>query len=183
MTLLPRPGTVWPGMVMMVMVAGALLLTNCAPSKPDWSALYAEKLGRPIGELNAAALAQPYEDTHGNLTRMTWATLADGSTVLLGLPAYGNPPQRVVERTVVLTQEEWRQHCQRAIGRQVHGWSWSKASDAVGNSFEVHPQLTPMEPGRPVVLPDPNAPYCEFVFLPSGWELRIIESQGIIKTE
>jgi hypothetical protein len=115
---------------------------------------------------------------------MTWATLEDGSTVLLGLPAHGNPPQQVIDRTVVLAQDEWRQHCQQALGfEEVHGWSWSKASDAVGNTFEVYAQPTPLDPGVVVSLPDPAVPYCEFVFLPEGWELRVVESQGIIKSE
>jgi hypothetical protein len=165
-------------------MAGAVLLAGCALNHPDWQALYEAKLGQPVTDLNKAALNNPYEDTHGHLTRMTWATLTDGSTVLLGLPAYGNRTQQVIDRTVILTQEEWRQHCQRALGAQeVHGWGWSKASDAVGNTFEVYPQLTPLDPGEIVSIPDPDAPYCEFVFLPEGWKLRIVESQGIIKTE
>jgi hypothetical protein len=165
-------------------VFGATLLVGCAPGNPDWTALYEEKLGRPIRELNETALNNAYEDTHGNLTRMTWATLEDNSTVLLGLPAYGNPPQQVVERTVVLTQQEWQQYCQQAIGAaEVYGWGWSKASDAVGNTFEVYLQPDPLEPDEVSIIPSPDEPYCEFVFLPRGWELRIIESQGIIKTE
>jgi hypothetical protein len=168
----------------MLMLTGVLLLAGCALGDPDWIALYEAKLGQPIRDLNEAALNNPYEDTHGNLTRMTWATLADGSTVLLGLPAYGNRPQQVIDRTVILTQAEWRQHCQRAIGAEaVHGWGWSKASDAVGNSFEVYLQPVPLDPGEIVSIPDPDVPYCEFVFLPEGWELRVVERQGIIKTE
>jgi hypothetical protein len=162
----------------------AVLLVGCAPGNPDWIALYEQKLDRPIRELNEVPLDNSYEDTHGHLTRMTWATLEDGSTVLLGLPAYGNPPQQVLQRTVVLTEQEWKQYCQQAIGaEEVHGWGWSKASDAVGNNFEVYPQTTPMEAGEIVSIPEPDAPYCEFVFLPEGWELRVIESQGIIKNE
>jgi hypothetical protein len=161
-----------------------VLLAGCAAGEPDWEALYEDRLGAPIRELNEAALNSAYEDTHGNLTRMTWATLEDGSTVLLGLPAYGNPPQEVTRRTVVLTQAEWRQACREAIGiAEAHGWGWSKASDAVGNTFEVYVQMTPLEPNESMVVPDPDQPYCEFVFLPEGWVLRVVERHGIIKTE
>lgn len=48
------------------------------------------------------------------------------------------------------------------------------ADDAVGNSYTVHPTLD----ANATLLPDPAAPYCQFVYTPSGWEL-LVQSQGI----
>lgn len=96
-------------MVVRVLVLGALLLgIGCAVDVPDWQALYERSLGQPILDLNEAALNSAFQNAHGHLTRMSWAKLADGSTALLGLPAAQNPPQRVVERTIVLRQPEWQ---------------------------------------------------------------------------
>jgi hypothetical protein len=166
-----------------MVLASSWLLAACelTPLTPDWEALYAEKLGQPIVELNEAALNTPFQDRHGNLTRLTWAQLRDGSTALLGLPAHGNPVEQVVERTVVLTQDEWQRLCQEALGTEVYGWGWSAATDAVTNTFDVYASTQPLDEARSVrIIPDPEAPYCQFAFLPQGWELRIVQSQGIV---
>jgi len=166
----------------LVLLPGMLMMAACEPltARPDWPALYEQKLGEPIRELNETVLNSRFEDRHGNLTRVTWAQLADGTTALLGLPAFGNPVEQVVERTVVLRQAQWRQLCQNAIGAEVHGWGWSMAADAVTNVFDVHPSTQPLDPGESVSIPDPAAAYCQFKFTPSGWELRIVQSQGIV---
>lgn len=160
-----------------------LLITGCVAIRPapDWQALYADRLGQPIIELNETALNTAFQDEQGNLTRLTWARLTDGTTALLGLPAYGNPAPQVVERTVFLTQAEWQQLCQDAIGQPVHGWGWSMVEDAVGNTIDIHPSLQAPTTGRSVIIPDPNAPYCQFAFLPEGWVLRVVRSQGVVK--
>ena len=171
------------GFLVRLLLLGAILVgTGCAVGNPDWRVLYARRLGQPIRDVHEAALNAAFQDPHGNLTRISWATLADGSTVLLGLPAAQNPPQRVVERTVVLTQAEWQQLCREAIGQQVHGWSWNMAKDAVSNTFQIYPSTTPPTNGVDGVrIPEPGQPYCEFAFLPEGWVLRVIESKGVVK--
>jgi hypothetical protein len=169
--------------VLRVLVLGTFLLVmGCAADAPDWATLYERKLGQPIRELNEAALNSSSQDSHGNLTRISWATLANGSTVLLGLPAAQNPPQRVVDRTVVLSQPEWQQLCQEAIGQQAHGWSWGTTNDAVSNTFPVYPSTNPLTNGTAGVrIPEANQAYCEFAFLPEGWVLRVIVSKGVVK--
>jgi hypothetical protein len=143
----------------------------------DWQARYEAKLDQPIVELNTTVLNSAFQDRNGNLTRVSWARVADGTTTLLGLPAHGNRPEQVVARTVILTQAEWQNLCQTAIGQPVSGWSWSIASDAVGNTFAVHPTLD----AQATHFPDPDTPYCAFTYTPSGWELLLVQSQGIVK--
>lgn len=163
-----------------------LLLLGCRVD-PNWQALYEEKLGQPITELNETALNSDFMDQQGNLTRVSWAQLADGTRVMLGLPAHGNPPAAVVERTVVLREEEWKQSCLEALGRPaetVSAWGWGVlVENGIGNTITVHFSGEPANGSVSIILPDPAEPYCQFVFLPEGWELRLVQSQGIIKTE
>jgi hypothetical protein len=159
-----------------------LLSAGCIvqPGTPDWNALYAQKLGQPVVELHSASLNQSFEDAQGNLTRVSWAKLADGTTALLGLPAYQNPPQTVVDRTVVLTQARWQQVCRDAIGQGFNTWGWMVGDTAVTNRLDIHVSTQGTSGGTSVGLPDPDEPTCEFVFLPSGWELHVIYNKGTI---
>ncbi|MEJ2555187.1 MAG: hypothetical protein P8186_02925 [Anaerolineae bacterium] len=145
---------------------------------PDWNTLYAQKLGQPIVALHTASLNQSFQDLEGNLTRISWAQLADGTTVLLGLPAFQNPPQVVVDRTVVLTQARWQQACGDAIGKDFAAWGWNMTDTAVTNRLDIHVSTKASQSGQSIQLPDPTEPTCQFVFLPNGWELRIIYDKG-----
>ena len=161
-------------------------LAGCNLATPDWEGEYEAVLGRPIAELNVEALRSEFMDTQGNLTRVSWARLENNELVLLGVPAAGNPPEQVVARTVILTEPEWKQFCADALGRdldEIYGWGWGVAEGTVGNRFDVYPGLEPLDPGESVALPDPDSPYCEFQYLPSGWELHIVENEGIVKSE
>ena len=147
------------------------------PGTPDWNELYTEELGQPVVTLHTASLNQSFQDPQGNLTRLSWAKLADGTTVLLGLPAYQNSPQTVVDRTVVLTQARWQQACRDAIGQDFDAWGWTITDTAVTNRLDINVSTKTSQQGSSVTIADPTEPTCEFVFLPSGWELRVIHNK------
>lgn len=158
-----RQWMVWLGLVVALIV-----LVGCNSASPDWEALYAERLGRPVSELDQSTLGQEYLDpATGALTRVAWARLQGGTMALLGLPPHGLDTGEVVERTVVLAEEEWKLACGRALGEdEVWGYEMSHAHP--GNSIRIY-----VNNRRDV--------YCEFFFLPEGWELRTVQSHGILK--
>jgi hypothetical protein len=157
----------WLMTIFSVLIAG-LLASGCGTS-PDWQALYAQRLGQPISELDTAPLDQEFVDPveGGSLTRATWARFRDESMALLGLPAHQPDAQKVVESTVVLQQEEWQRACADALGED-EVWGWRLPHAHRGNSIRIY-------------LNNQHETYCEFFFLPSGWELRTVHSQGILK--
>jgi hypothetical protein len=160
-----------------------MLVTSGCGLQIDWKALYNDKLGQPVTEINAASLNSDFVDSNGNLTRIAWARLADQHIVLLGLPAHGNPTQQVVEDTVVLSQEEFTERCRDAFQHEdINNLNWTATDEPQGNTFLVHPTF--QRPNREGVLsaPDHQIGYCEFAFLPEGWKFRVVQSQGIIKT-
>jgi len=161
-----------------------LALGGCGTLRADWKALYSAKLGQPIESINTAALNAPYKDNQGNLTRVAWAKLGDGSTALLGLPPHGNDAQDVAERTVVLLQDEWEPHCRQAFpDRTVRGVSHPAGNSAYGNTFVITPGFAePAGEGESTTFSREND-YCEFAFLPNGWEFRVVQNEGIIKTD
>ena len=145
-----------------------LLVACCSPRGPDWQALYAERLGQSIAELDRSTLGQKYLDpSTGALTRVAWARLQNGKLALLGLPPHGLDTGEVVERTVVLLEQEWQDACRQALGEE-EIWGWEMNHAHPGNSIPVH-----VNNRRDV--------YCEFFFLPEGWELRTVQSYGILK--
>jgi hypothetical protein len=162
--------------LLLVLSAGCIV----QPGTTDWNTLYAQKLGQPVLTLHTASLNQSFQDAQGNLTRVSWAKLADGTTVLLGLPAYGNPPQTVVERTVVLTQARWQQACRDAIGQNFSAWGWMVGDTAVTNRLDIYVSTKDTSQATSVQLPDPSEPTCEFVFLPNGWELHVVYNKGTV---
>jgi hypothetical protein len=102
------------------------------------------------------------------MLRVAWIRFANGEMAMLGLPAHGFEPSEVVERTVVLEQTEWQGACRSALGvDEIWGWQMSHAHP--GNAIRIH------------VNNDRDA-YCQFLYLPEGWELRAVYSQGIIKS-
>jgi hypothetical protein len=146
----------------------AVILTTCGSAQPDWEALYEERLGRTITELDDSTLGQEYLDPAcGALTRVAWARLQDGSMVLLGLPPHGLDTEEVVERTVVLSEQEWQDACRQALGEE-EIWGWEMNHAHPGNLIRIH-------------VNNQRDAYCEFAFLPEGWELRMVQSQGILK--
>jgi hypothetical protein len=146
------------------------ILVACGPSAaPDWKALYSERLSQSVMELDESYLGQEYVDpSSGALTRVAWAKLKNGNTILLGLPPHGLDTREVVERTVVLRLEEWRDPCADALGEdEVWGYEYSHAHP--GNSMRIY-------------INNHRDVYCEFFFLPEGWELRTVHSHGILKS-
>ena len=169
---------------MILYLAWMTLSLSACGGEPDWRALYSEKLGQPVEQINTAVLNTDFQDDRGNLTRVGWARLANGEEVFLGLPAHGNPPAVVVERTVVLTGEEVRQRCRDAFSDQDVGGTGSTVPDqAVSNTVTVQPGFNRPTGEGVGVGPDPEIGYCEFAYLPGGWEFRVAQRQGIIKSE
>jgi hypothetical protein len=137
-------------------------------AEPDWKALYSEHLDHSVTELDESTLDQEYlNPASGALTRAAWARVQGGNMVLLGLPPHGLDTEEVVERTVVLLQQEWQDACRDALGEE-EIWGWEMNHAHLGNSIRIH-------------VNNQRDVYCEFLFLPEGWELRIVQSQGILK--
>ena len=147
----------------------AALLVACAQTSPaDWVERYSERLGQPIKELDQSTLGEEYLDpATGALTRVAWARLNNGKMALLGLPPHGLGTEKVVERTVTLMQHEWQEACRVGMGVD-EIWGWEMSHEHPGNSIRIY-------------INNQRESYCEFFFLPEGWELRIVESQGILK--
>jgi hypothetical protein len=145
------------------------MLTACSiAGEPDWEALYTERLGQSVAELDRSTLGQEYLDpASGALTRVAWAKLKGGSMALLGLPPHGLDTEEVVERTVVLAEQEWKEACRQALGEE-DIWGWEMNHAHPGNAIRIH-------------VNNQRDAYCEFFFLPEGWELRTVRSQGILK--
>jgi hypothetical protein len=155
-------------MFVSVAVLLAAILVACDLASPDWAALYAERLGQPVVELDESTLDQEYLDpSSGALTRAAWARLQGGSMVLLGLPPHGPDADKVIERTVPLLEDEWKEACRQALGEE-EIWGWEMNHAHPGNSIRIH-------------VNNQRDAYCEFFFLPEGWELRTVQSQGILK--
>ena len=153
-------------------VSTALLLVTilvaCGSGSPDWEALYKERLGQTVVELDKSTLGQEYLDpASGALTRVAWARLKGGSMALLGLPPHGLDTEEVVERTVVLSEQEWKEACRQALGEE-EIWGWEMNHAHPGNSIRIH-------------VNNQRDAYCEFFFLPEGWELRTVQSEGVLK--
>lgn len=152
-------------------IAALLVLTLGACSfagEPDWEALYSERLGQSIAELDLSTLGQEYLDpASGALTRVAWVKMKNGEMVLLGLPPHGLETEEVVERTVVLLEQEWQDACRQALGED-EIWGWEMNHAHLGNLIRIH-------------INNQRDAYCQFVFLPEGWELRTVQSQGILK--
>ena len=149
------------------LLAIAFLISSCNNQifKPNWTAIYETKLGQTIRELDETPLNSHFESSKSNLTRIAVAILNNGTTVLLGLPPYNKSPQEVVNRTVVLTETEWKQSCREAIGKEVYGWAWSRVQRVTGNTFTVYPFIEKSRQGLSLSRPLIKKPYCEFIFL------------------
>ena len=155
--------------VAVLAVLAVPFLVGCGlAAGPDWTTLYSERLGREIVDLDETTLGQPYMDpASGALTRVAWARLPGGTMVLLGLPPHGLETEAVVARTVVLSEPEWQSACRQALGvDEIWGWEMNHAHP--GNSIPIH-------------VNNQRDVYCEFFFLPEGWELRTVHSHGILK--
>ena len=152
-------------------IAALLIVTLGACSfagEPDWESLYADRLGQSVAELDTSTLGQEVLDpASGALTRVAWARLQNNEMALLGLPPHGLGTEKVVERTVVLLQQEWQDACREALGEE-EIWGWEMNHAHPGNSIPIH-------------INNQRDVYCEFFFLPEGWELRTVQSHGILK--
>jgi hypothetical protein len=150
-------------------LAGLLLISGCAP-RVDWKTRYSEYVGGTIVKIDTTVPEEAFldETEHGSLTRATWAKLDNGRFLFLGLPTHGLDPQTTVERTVILNQQEFTEACAQAFGDQgIEGWRFPHSHR--GNSLRIY-------------LNGRNQDYCEFFYLPNGWELRTVQSQGVIKS-
>jgi len=155
-------------LVRFVILCGVVLLGGCT-TETDWQALYTEKLGQRVVELDEAYLDREFVDPieSGSLTRAAWAKLAGGEIVLLGLPPYGLEAQETVQETVVLFPEMWRNACSDALGEpKAEGWRMPHAH--LGNAIRIY-------------VGNRQDDYCQFYFLPEGWELRTVHSYGLLK--
>lgn len=158
---------------LLVLVGIAFCAAGCEGT-PDWQALYAERLGQQVRELDESHLNREFRDPveNGSLTRVSWARLQNGETVLLGLPPYSQVEclgaEEVVGRTVVLKQETWRNACARALDEE-EIWGWRMPHAHRGNSVRIY-------------VNNRQDAYCEFFFLPEGWELRSVHSHGILRS-
>lgn len=88
-----------------VIVALSIVALVCSCStNPDWQALYSEKLGQEVVEMDDSYLGREFTDPveSGSLTRAAWARFEGGEIALLGLPPHGFEPREVVDQTVVL---------------------------------------------------------------------------------
>ena len=146
-----------------------VILAGCSFTvEQDWQTLYSERLGQPVKELDGSTLDQEYLDpATGALTRVAWARLQNNEMVLLGLPPHGLDKEQVVERTVVLLQDEWQEACRDGLGEE-EIWGWEMSHGHPGNSIRIY-------------VNNQRDAYCEFFFLPEGWELRTVQSHGILK--
>ncbi|MGD8473386.1 MAG: hypothetical protein PVH59_04630 [Anaerolineae bacterium] len=150
-----------------VLLVVALAACSIAPDT-DWTALYSERLGQSVVELDQSTLGQEYIDpASGALTRVAWARMRNNDMVLLGLPPHGLDSEEVVERTVVLSQQEWQNACGDALGEE-EIWGWEMNHTHPGNLVRIY-------------INNQRDAYCEFAFLPEGWELRTVQRQGILK--
>ena len=91
----------------------------------------------------------------------------NGEMILLGLPPHGLDTEELIERTVILLQQEWQDACRNALGEE-EIWGWEMNHAHPGNSI-------------PIRVNNQRDAYCEFFFLPKGWELRTVQSHGILK--
>jgi len=158
--------------IVSVVLLVAILTVFSGILKPDWRNLYSKHINRQVMEFDESFINQEYYDIAegGTLTRVAWAKLDDGTIIFLGLPPYGPNPEEVINRTVILTQEEWKQACENAFEEKITGW-WF-IHEHRGNSLRVNVAN--------VDQVQPNS-YCEFYYLPNGWELRKVRISEVIK--
>lgn len=158
------------------------LLTGCGAflDTPDWEELYEQKLGQPLTDIHETSLNEEFTDNNGYQTRVSWAHLEDGTSVFLGVPSHDNSPDKVVDWTVVLHEEEWHEACQTAVGQEITAWLWSGASGMVSNYMDVH--VSTKKNHDEVSVPDPDEPTCRFTFRTDGWHLELIYNEGKVST-
>ncbi len=120
---------IWSRRYLLLLVTSVILLVAILTVfggilKPNWRSLYSEHLNRQVIALDESFINREYYDTveGGTLTRVAWAKLDDGTMIFLGLPSYGLSPKEVINRTVILTQQEWKQACENAFGEKIMGW-------------------------------------------------------------
>jgi hypothetical protein len=145
-----------------------MLLAHGCSLRVNWRGLYSGRLGQQITDLDESYLDREFIDPYSSsLLRVAWARLYGGTTVLLGLPPHGLDADEVVERTVVLRQSEWETACADALGAP-DVWCWQMGHQHAGNAIRVH-------------INNDRTTYCEFSYLPAGWELRTVRRHGLVK--
>ncbi len=83
---------------------------------------------------------------------------------------------------MVLVQDEWEPRCRQAFPeRTVRGVSHPDDNSAYGNTFVITTGFA--EPGSHGTTFSIKDDYCEFAFLPNGWKFRVVQNEGIIKTD
>lgn len=150
-----------------LLAVAMLIISGCATAQ-DWKPLYSAQLNRTVVDLDESFINREFKDDTegGSLTRVAWAKLDDGTMVFLGLPPHGTSQQDMVGRTVVLAEEEWKTACGEASGEQVT--AWTVPQEHRGNAIRVYPN-------------NRTDAYCEFYYLPRGWELRTVQVNSVLK--
>ncbi|HEY0604710.1 MAG TPA: hypothetical protein VGD58_17460 [Herpetosiphonaceae bacterium] len=145
----------------------------------DWAALYEQKLGQPIKQINEAPLVAKLEAESWGPARITDAHLEDGSMLLLGLPS-GRffSSEDVVDQTVVLRLDDAKERCQEALGKEMNVWQWESSIDEATNRFVLWSASFVGVPSRTAIDPS-KEPHCELVFY-DEWQLEIVHRIGVI---
>ncbi|HEY0734696.1 MAG TPA: hypothetical protein VGD69_07295 [Herpetosiphonaceae bacterium] len=144
----------------------------------NWIALYEQKLGQPIEELNTTPLSFRLTEANRYQQRITTVKLKGGRTLLLGIPStYKVLPESVVAGTVALELDDAKQRCEEALGKKMDTWSQSTV-DEVTTTFVLWPLALNAVPEGTVIHTD-KEPYCELVFS-DQWRLNIVQPVGVI---
>ena len=160
------------GLVLLVSLTGCQLWETA----PDWQAYYEAKIGQPLTLVNEAAVHAAWREQSAEHQRVTRARLADGTTTFLGLPPRQQDPQHLVDATIPLPQDQWRQACQQAVGTEITLWNWSGRTDTITDYVDVY--VSTRTPPDAVFAPDPAEPTCRFVFAGGGWYLELVHDHG-----
>ena len=164
--------------ILLVVVIGVSLLmaTNLwsRQASPDWIALYEQKLGRPIKEIEEAPLIARLEADGWDDPRITSVDLKDGTMLLLGLPeAVAASPQRIVERTLVLDVDNAKQRCQDELEIKEYAGLRYYLDPEETNTFLIYvarwTETTDETPGHRTSTSSPTDPHCELEFTDQWW--------------
>jgi hypothetical protein len=92
--------------------------------EPDWKALYSERLGQSVTELDKSTLGQEYLDpASGALTHVAWTKLKNGEMVLLGFLPMAWTPKRLSSALL---------SCCSRSGRMLVARLWAKRQSGAG---------------------------------------------------
>ncbi|MBV9788152.1 MAG: hypothetical protein JOZ51_08265 [Chloroflexi bacterium] len=174
--------------ILLVIVIGVSLLmaTNLwgRQARPDWIALYEQKLGRPIEEIEEAPLIARLEADGWDDPRITKVRLKDGTMLLLGLPQ-DNPfsAKDIIENSVVLDVADAEQRCYEELEIRDFAGGWSGLDSEQTNTYVIRAsswlETTDETTGERTSISSPTDPYCELEFT-YQWQLSVVKPVGVI---